>query len=336
MTRTLDTATLDTASAYYAGLWLLDQGGKFSRDYVTRHFHDFTFLDEQRYLIDAVRDRLGQVARDPFDDAIASLAKAKPRSEKVFAKLLAERLAITPGGEHIEGRIGIVKVDSRLLGRHDIEIETPDSVGLRRRLRERGIDPGERVTFFKNVKLQWPVYAGEEDERIRAGGGAADPLPPGLRGLHTAALIFNMSEGMARLGVDAILNGLDAGTSNAIIECRDGAQPADPDAATVGTLGASLAMTDPAFPAATDQGDGTVQATASAISDDVSVDATITITYNRVSSTNDGITPIDDLLDGSAGVGTFDYNWNTVAFVAGATASISAFTFDLDQGATAT
>jgi hypothetical protein len=328
-------ATLEPAARYHAGLFMLNSGRR-DANFVIGQFHDFTFMDEQRALIDLTRDQLGKASRDDFDARIAKLTRDAPRDPKVFEKLLADRLAITPDGEHIEGRIGTCKVDSRPIGRHDIEIEAPESVAYRRRLRAMGLEPGERQTISKNVKLQWPIYAGEGEERIRPGGGAADPLPEGTPGLPVGALIFNMSEGLAILALDAMLNGLDAGTSNAIIECRDGAQPADPDAATVGTLGASLAMTDPAFPTAVDQGNGTVRATASTVSDDISADATITITYCRVSSTNDGITPIDDLLDGSAGVGTFDFNWNTVAFVSGATVSITAYTVDLDQGATAT
>lgn len=334
MSRKLDMTTLEAAARYHAGLYMLNSGRR-NADFVIGQFHDFTFMDEQQVLIGLTRDHLGKRPRDDFDARIAKLAKDKPRDAVVFEKLLADRLAITPTGEHIEGKIGTSKIDSRPIGRHDVIVEAPESVAYRRRMRAMGLVPGERQTITQNVKLQWPIYAGESEERLRAGGGAADPLPEGTPGLPVGALVFNMAASMAILAVDAALNGLDAGTSNAIIECRDGAQPADPDAATVGTLGASLAMTDPAFPTAVDQADGTVRATASTISDDTSADNTITITYNRVSSTNDGITPLVDLLDGSAGVGTFDFNWNTVAFVSGATVSISAYTFDLDQGATA-
>lgn len=335
MPRTLDIATLDAAATYHAGLFMLDSGRR-DRAFVIGQFHDFTFMDEHLYLIDATRELLGSKARAEFDSRIASLRKSKPRDPKVFEELLAERLAITPEGDHIEGLIGKIQVDSRLIGRHDIEVETPDSVRTRRKLRAMGLEPGPRQTMMKNVKRQWPIYAGEGEERIRPRGGAADPLPDGTPGLSVGALVFNMSAGLAILGVDAMLDGLDAGTSNATIQSRSGAQPADPDAATTGTLAASNAMADPAFAGAVDQADGTVQAAASAISDDTSADATVTVGYNRVSSTNDGITPIDDLLDGSAGVGTFDFNWNTVAFVSGATVSLSSYTFTLSQGATAT
>lgn len=336
MPRTLDTETLVGAARYHAGLWMLD-AGKRNRDWVTGQFYAFDFMDEFEYLAKATADALGRAPASEFKSMIDKLRSDSPREDGVFEKMLADKLAITPDGDHITGKIGSVQIDSRFIGMHDIEIESPDSIHHRKKLKAMGMDPGERrETVRKTVKLQWPIYAGEGHERALVDGGAADPLPDGTPGLSVGALVFNMSAGMAILALDAMLNGLDAGTSNATIQCRSGAQPADPDAATTGTLAASLAMTDPAFPTAADQADGTVRATASTISDDASADATATVGYCRVSSTNDGITPIDDLLDGSAGVGTFDFNWNTVSFVSGATVSISAYTVDLDQGATAT
>lgn len=331
--RTLEVTTLDSAAQYYAGLTMLN-AGKHNAAWVMGQFHDFDFMDEHAYLVDAVRENLGKKARDAFDAGISKLAKEKPREQKVFEKLLVDKLAITPDGDHIEGRIGTVNIGSRFIGLHEVELETPESLTWRR---ANGLPKKEyRRTHMKRVPLRWPLYAGEGDERIRAGGGVADPLPEGTPGLSVGALVFNMSAAQAILGLDAMLNGLDGGASNAVIECRSGAQPADPDVGVTGTLAASLAMTDPAFPTATDQADGTVDAVASAISDDVSVDATVTVGYCRVSTTTDGLTPVTDCIDGSAGVGTFDFNWNTVAFVSGATASISAYTVTQGQGSTAT
>lgn len=333
MTRTLDTATLDAAGQYYAGLIMLDSG-KHNRAWVMGQFHDFDFKDEFDYLIDAVRENLGKTPRDYFDAQIGKLLKDKPRSEKVFEKLLADRLAITPDGEHIEGRKGKVQIDARPIGRHMVEVESPASISYRR---ENGIPKGKyRKTVMREVPLYWPIYAGEHEERQRPGGGIADPLPEGTPGLPVGALVFNMSAAAAVAAVDAVVDLLEGGTSNAVIECRSGAQPADPDAATTGTLAASLAMSATSFGAASDQADGTAQAVAATISDDVSVDATVTVGYNRVSTTNDGLTPVTSVLDGSAGVGTFDFNWSTVAFVSGATASISAYTYTQSQGSTAT
>ena len=333
MTRTLDTATLDAAAQYYAGAFILNRG-KHDAAFVERMVHDFDFLDEHLYMVDAIREHMGKTSRDDFDARVMKLKKDKPRSQKVFEKLLADKLAITPDGEHIEGKIGTVQIDARPIGLYDVELETPESV---RHRKANGIPKGKyRKTMMRRVPLYWPIYAGEGHERARAGGGAAEPLPEGTPGLPVGALVFNMSAAAAVAAVDAVVDLLEGGTSNAVIECRSGAQPVDPDAATTGTLAASLAMTDPAFGAAADQADGTAQAAAAAISDDVSVDATVTVGYNRVSTTNDGLTPVTSVLDGSAGVGTFDFVWNTVAFVSGATASISAYLFNLSQGATAT
>ena len=333
MARTLDTLTLDSAAQYYAGLFVLNSGtGKFGRGWIMGQFHDFHFKDEFDYLIGAVRDELGKSSRDDFDGRIAKLHKDKPREQKVFEKLLADKLAITPNGEHIEGKIGSVQIGARTVGSHDVELETPDSTRWRK---VNGIiSKANRKTYFKQVRHEWPIYAGEAEERERPNGGAATPFP--LSSFNpTAALAFNMSAAAAIAAVDAVVDLLDGGASNAVIECRDGAQPVDPDAGTTGTLAASLAMTDPAFGAASDQAPG-AQAAAATISDDVSVDATVTVGYCRVSTTTDGLTPVTPVLDGSAGVGTFDFNWNTVAFVSGATASISAYLFDQSQGTTAT
>lgn len=343
MPRKLDTATLDGAAQYHAGLWMLD-AGKRDRAFVRGQFYDFWFRDEFDYLAKATADALGRAPAADFKAMVDKLSADDPRSDETFARLLDEHLAITPDGDHITGHIGKTQIDSRLIGRHSIEVESPDSIRFRRRHGIPKWAPGadgkpvlqRRETMLKAVKHQWPIYAGEGHERALPGGGVADPLPPGTPGLSVGALVFNMSAGMAILALDALVDGLDAGTSNATIQSRSGAQPADPDAATTGTLAASNAMSATAFGAAADQADGTVQASAAAISDDTSADATVTVGYNRVSSTNDGITPIDDLIDGSAGVGTFDFNWNTVSFVAGATVTISAYTMTLDQGATAT
>lgn len=333
MSRTLETATLDGAARYYAGLFTLNSG-RFDRDWVMGQFHNFDYKDEFGYLVDGMRDELGKNALDVFDIGIKKLMKDKPRSEKVFEKLLADRLAITPDGEHIEGRIGSVqKHGRRFIGMHDIEVEAPESIRYRK---ANGIPKKEyRKTMMKRVPLYWPIYAGEGEERTRPGGGAADPLPEGTPGLPVGAQVFNMDVATAILGLDAILNNLDAGSSNASIRGLTGAQPADPDVGETGTLLFSLAMTDPAFPTAVDQSDGTVDATASAISDDVSADDTLTLGYCRVVTTNDGITPIDDIIDGEAGTSGADFNFNTLDIVAGAQVSMSAYVVTLSQGSTA-
>ncbi|KKN58450.1 hypothetical protein LCGC14_0551820 [marine sediment metagenome] len=135
---------------------------------------------------------------------------------------------------------------------------------------------------------------------------------------------------IAILGLDALLDGLDAGAGAATIDGRSGAQPADPDTTITGTRLFANVMTDPAFAGATD-GAGKATAAASAISDDTSADATGTLGYNRIGSTTTPPTLIDDLIDGECGTSGADYNYNTLAIVSGATVSMSALTIDLSE-----
>ena len=96
-----------------------------------------------------------------------------------------------------------------------------------------------------------------------------------------------ISNECAILACDAVVDNLDEGTSNAVIQGRTGTQPADPDTAVTGTLLFTLPCSDPAFGNASDAAPGG-QATASAVTDDSSADATDTLGYCRVSATNDG------------------------------------------------
>ena len=91
-----------------------------------------------------------------------------------------------------------------------------------------------------------------------------------------------------------------------------------------------------AFPTAVDTA-GTAVATANAITDDSAADATGTLSHCRVSSSSVADTPLDDHLEGSAGTtSSFDFDFNSVAIVSGATVSMSSYTVTLDQGPTAT
>lgn len=333
MPRTLDTVTLDGAAEYYAGTFMMNRG-RFNRDWVVGQFGRFDFDDEFEYLIDGVRDQLGSKSRNDFDARIGKLLKDKPRDRKVFEKKLADKLAITPDGEHIEGRIGTTVLHgSRFIGMHDVEVETPESIAWRR---ANNIPQGKyRKTMMRRVPLYWPIYAGEPEERMRPGGGAADPLPEGTPGLPVGAQVFTMCASAAVAMLDALVDSLDEGTGSAIIQGRSGAQPADPDAAATGTLGFTLVCSATAFGAAADQADGSVQASAAAITDDSSADATITLSYCRAASSNDGATSLDDKIDGEAGTSGADFNFNTLSIVAGANVSMSSWAITLSQGATA-
>lgn len=144
------------------------------------------------------------------------------------------------------------------------------------------------------------------------------------------ALNTRISNECAILACDAVVDNLDEGTGAAVIQGRTGAQPADPDTAVTGTLLFTLVCTDPAFGNAADN-TGSARATAAAITDDSSADATGTLGYCRASATNDGATPLDDHIDGEAGTSGADFNFNTLSIVAGATVSMTAWTVDMPE-----
>ena len=91
----------------------------------------------------------------------------------------------------------------------------------------------------------------------------------------------------------------------------------------------------PGFNGATDLAPD-AEAAANAIADDVSADATATLGYCRASSADTIITLKNAHIDGEAGTSGADFNFNTLAIVSGATVSMTAWTFRLPQGPTAT
>ena len=335
MTRTLKTATLDKAAGIWAGHFLLPS--RFSknnpevaiagREWALQNFYNADFKDEFAHLLAKFKRQLGPDALADFE------AEAKdrftPRDDKVFADLLAEKLAIDPNGVHLPGKIGTVILGSQPVGR---------------RITRHGIKPA-----------RWNVYAGESEERalghlreIGKAGPGADPLPPAdtLWSNETdhlgapselMALNTNVSVAFAIAGLDAARVLLDEGSLGAVIQCRDGTQPVDPNAALTGANLATLTCSAVAFGAAGDAAPGAL-ATAAAITDDSSADATGSVTHCRASSSSVADTPLNDHIDGSAGLtaGTFDFEFNTDAFVSGAVISITAWTATQPQGPTAT
>ncbi len=327
--RALDTATLDAAAKHYAAFFLFPDrvnpklAGRHSTGpaYVMENFHNFTFADEFDYLVEAIHGELGGNARGRFDD----MAKRyfTPRDDNVFHGLLASKLAITPDGEHMEGRIGTTKVGGRRVGSHVIEVEAPWSVKRRRFL---GLDKSHREVITRVAAHNWPIYAGEQEERQRPNEGAADPL------IFNPVMALNtrISNECALLGCDAIVDNLDEGSAGATIQGRTGAQPADPDTAVTGTNLFTLTCSTTAFGAAADAAPGAV-ATAAAITDDSSADATGTLGYCRASSSNAADTPLDDHIDGEAGTSGADWNFNTLAITSGATVSATSWTVTLPE-----
>lgn len=331
MTRTLDTATLDRAAKHWAGQFdLPNQYSKRNpevaiggRQWGIDNLFNADFKDEFEHLLPKFRARLGPDALAEFDEIAA--VRFTPRDDKVFNEVLARKLAITPDGKHIPGMMGEVVVSMRPVGR--------------------------RVTRHGMASANWPVYAGEEEERALGNvrekgkdGPGADPLPPvdtlwpdesAHLGVPSVLMALNTNTSIAFsiAALDAALDLLDEGTADGVLIGRSGAQPNDPNAAPVGTILFELPLGAPAFGGASDQAPH-ARATANAITDDTDANATGTLTWCRASSSNSLPTPLNDHIDGSAGVGTFDFVFNTDAIVSGATVSMI-WTATQPQGPTA-
>lgn len=322
MSRTLDIATLDGAAKYYAGLYFSDRA-PFDRAWVMSEMYKFAYKDEFDYILAQMKQIMGPIPN--ADLTSRALTKFTDRTDEVFAGTLAEKLAIDPDGNHIPGAIGKVKVGSRPMGKRLIEVEAPWSIRRRKALGIPKNAPGARETIQKFANYYWPIYAGEDIER-EAGNrfGTADDIPhPDMM----MALNTTISNEVAILMCDAAVDNLDEGTGAAVITGvqSDQAQPANPDVAKTGTTLFTLVCSDPAFGAAADGTPGGI-ATASAITDDSSADATGTLAWLRASSTNDGATPLDDHIDGEAGTSGADFNFNTLSIVTAATVSMSSWT----------
>lgn len=122
-----------------------------------------------------------------------------------------------------------------------------------------------------------------------------------------------VASGMCDFLVDAIDGGAGAGT----LKIYDGTRAATVDTAVgAQVLGATLTFSDPAFGSASNG-----VATANAITQDSSADATITASWFRIASS----TPTA-VADGNVGTSAADLILNTVSIVAGAVVSISAGT----------
>lgn len=139
------------------------------------------------------------------------------------------------------------------------------------------------------------------------------------------ALNTRISNAAAKAACDAIVDLIDGGAGAGYVEIRTGSQPADPDAAATGTLLGTLTCTDPAFGAAADATPGG-EATAAAITDDSSADATGTAGYFRAYDSNSVA-----ILDGECGTSGADMNLNTLSITIGGTISITAWTVKMPE-----
>ncbi len=141
--------------------------------------------------------------------------------------------------------------------------------------------------------------------------------------MATATTISNAA---AIAACNAVVDLLDAGAGAALIRIYDGTQPTNSDVAiSTQTLLAELTCSDPAFGAAADAAPGG-RATASAITDDSSANATGTASWFRAVDSN-GLA----VLDGSVGTSGADLNLNTVSITSGATVSVSSWTVTMPE-----
>ena len=336
MPRTLNTATLELAAKDYAANFLLptaysrapgyEEVAVRGHEWVMNNLYNIALKDEQIYLLDVFKQYLGPKTLVDFE------AEAKkrftPRTDAVLAEELAKHLAVDPNGNHIPGKIGLVQLGTRAVG--------------------------ERITRHGKTWAQWPIYAGEEEERalgnvraVGASGPGMDPIPPEdtLWWNETdhlgqpsvlMALKTNVSIEFAQGALDRLTIFLDEGSVAGMLEGREGSQPADPNVGTTGVLLFELALTDPAFPGATDAAPDAL-VTANTITPDTTAAATNTLSYVRGSSSNSFPTALNAHIDGEAAAGAgSDFDFNTLAIVINATVDVTAWTVTLPQGPDAT
>lgn len=332
--RPLDTLVLTGAATRYAKEFVKDSVvnsvGRFvsGRSFVMEDLQRLTFKDEFQFIINHLEDNL---AKDDLKDFRRFAGrKFTPRSDDTFEKLLARKLAINPNGDHIPGLVGTTQVGARVVGRREHKIQKFAPPRVRDVLIGRKHGP---LMYEKTVMKNeyWPLYAGELAERI-AGSDAVDPLPEGAQPFieELYANAPGISNSAAIAACDAIVDLLDEGTGDGVIEGRTGAQPVDVDTTVAGTLLFTLIFSAAAFGNAADD-TGKATATAAAITPDTDADATGALGYCRASSSNDSITPLNDHMDGEAGLASADYIFNTLDVVSGAEVSMSAMTVSVPE-----
>lgn len=143
------------------------------------------------------------------------------------------------------------------------------------------------------------------------------------------AILF-ITNNSAKAACDAVVDRLDLGSTNPSARLRiySGTAPADADTALSGnTLLAELAMSNPAFGAAADLNPG-ARATASAITDDTSADATGTATFFRLVD-RDGNVVFQGDITATGGGGTLTLN--TVSIVAAALVKVTSLTITMPE-----
>lgn len=117
---------------------------------------------------------------------------------------------------------------------------------------------------------------------------------------------------------DAFVDLIDGGSGAGTLKIYTGSQPANPQATATGVLLATLTFSDPAFGAAS-----AGVATASAITDDTSADASGVAGWFRIADSN-GVAICDGSISviGDGG----DIEFDDIDFIAGGTVSITSLT----------
>lgn len=146
----------------------------YGREWVLQCLVNLYYKDEFEHVVAAIKPRLGSAVLAEFENETAK--RFTPRTDEVFAAELAKRLAITPDGEHIPGKIGCVLVGSRPVATRIAVYEKKGSMRKRLAAYEAGETPPVPVMMSITKRADWPIYAGEEEERALP-GGVADPLP---------------------------------------------------------------------------------------------------------------------------------------------------------------
>lgn len=120
---------------------------------------------------------------------------------------------------------------------------------------------------------------------------------------------------------DALVDAIDTGGAGSI-RIYDSTIPTDADTA----VGAQVLLAEPVFNATAFGAASNGVATANAITDDSSADATGTAAWFRIVN-GSGTT----ILDGTVGTSGEDLNLNTTSIVSGATVSITAFSVTMPK-----
>lgn len=134
---------------------------------------------------------------------------------------------------------------------------------------------------------------------------------------------------------DTVVDAIDGGTGAGLLRIFSAGQPSNADdtagAGTgTATLLAELTLSDPAFGDAADDNPGG-KATANAVSDDTSANATGTATWFRA-VTSGATANAAGIIDGDVGTTAgFDLNLDSANISAGATVSVTAWTVTMPE-----